>query len=62
MLGGRLEAVVLLIELSVQLEVLSLGGLDLGTAALAVIGSAVVIVNGSRLRNDRVLGDLLVLS
>ena len=36
--------------------------MDLGTTALTVVDRTVVVVDGSRLRNYRILGNLLVLS
>lgn len=60
---GRLKAVVLLIELSVEGEVLGLVRLDLGTAGFLVVSSTVVVVDRSRLRRDHsVLLNLLVFS
>jgi len=59
---GRLKAVVLLIEFSVEGEILGLVRLDLGTAAFLVVGSAVVVVERGRLRNHSVLLNLLIFS
>jgi len=56
-----LLAVILLIEFSVELEILSFMRLDLGAAAFAVVCSTVVVVNGAWLCNGSVLGNLLVL-
>lgn len=60
---GGLEAVVLLIELSVEGEVLGLARLDLGTAGFLVVGSTVIVVERSWLGRDHsVLLNLLIFS
>lgn len=56
-----LDAVILLVKLSVQLEVLSLVRLELVALAFLVVSSAVVVVDGALLLNSSVLGDLLIL-